>query len=229
MSGTNPYPIRFGGSKDSLYAVLLDSLQEAMGDGFSVDDDAMIAAELVADSRALSDLFLTNQRLANQWDPDRMTDFLARWEAIYGLSPTPDMSDNQRRVQVKLKRQAIGRLNNNSSVYDLLVEVLGDAFVSLTPGNPSLQSSQIPGGLVIPGGATLKDGAYSSHVAQIFVHVEKPDSMSALEFAEAKAQVGAILNSILPAWTNWTLYQNSSDGIASFKLDEPNLDIEALT
>jgi Uncharacterised protein conserved in bacteria (DUF2313) len=222
-----PFPERFGGSTDSILEVLLRTLQENLGDAFSTDDDAYVTAELVADSRALGDLFNSIERLRSQWDPDRMTDFLPRWEQIFRLSPAPDASLVSRRAAVKLRMQAIGKSGNQQRIYDVLSTILGDALVSMVPGNTTDQIGSIPGGLAIPGGPTLVDGPFCSWVAALFIHVEKPSSMSAKDFENAKADVRPILNKTLAAWTDYVIYQNSSDGVRGFKLDEPDLDIEA--
>jgi hypothetical protein len=228
MSGRyNPSPERYGAEKDTLLEVLLRTLQENLGDGFTVDDGANLTAELVADARALGDLFNTIQRFANQWDPDRMTDFLPRWEKIFGLSPAPGATPNARRRAVKLAMQALGQAPTQQRIFDMLTTLLGPALVSLVPGKTTEQIGSIPGGLVIPGGPTLVDGHFCSWVSSIFIHVEKPANQTALEFANAKASCAPALNKALPAWTAWTMYENNSDGVRGFKLDEPNLDREA--
>jgi hypothetical protein len=228
MSGRfNPFPERYGAEKDTLLEVLLRTLQENLGDAFSTEDDAYVTAELICDSRALGDLFNSIQRFGNQWDPDRMSDFLPRWEKIFGLSPDPSASKNQRRKAVKLAMQALGQAPTQQRIYDLLSSLLGDALVSVVPGKTTEQIGSIPGGLAIPGGPTLVDGPFCSWVSSIFIHVEQPAGMSTLDYANAKASVAPVLTKALPAWTAWTLYENSSDDVRGFKFDEPNLDTEA--
>lgn len=213
----------------ALVATLFASIQESMGDAFTQDEASAFAAEVQADASTLAYLFNLNQKLADEFDPDTMSDFLPRWEKIYGIAPDPSASISDRQAAVKLKKQARGWTRTNAFLFDLLTQLLGANFISLTPGDPALQIGSIPGGLSIPGGATLVDGDFCSHVAQVFIHVEKTMGQSALDFANAQAQLPNVLKQFLPAWTDWTVYQNNSHGANGFRLDEPNLDIEALT
>src|SRR5437879_459170 len=96
--GFNPAPFRFGASKHSIEDVILKALNDGDGSALTDDQNSFNYAENFAIARGIADVWTANRRLAYQWDPKRMTDFLPRWEKILGLNPDPSDSDTARRA-----------------------------------------------------------------------------------------------------------------------------------
>jgi hypothetical protein len=226
--GFNPAPFHFGASRHQVEEAILKALNQGDGTGLSTEEDAYNYAENLAVARAIAELWSANRRLANQWDALRMTDFLPRWETIYGLHPLPTDSDTARRAAVGVKMALEGQPATRQVVYDLLVQVLGDVFVEIVNGDSATATGAAPGGLTIPGGVTLPDGPWGSGIAYMAVHVEKSGTMTDSEFYTTAGKIYPYLDGLLPAWVDFGWYRNHSGGDPGFILDDPhNLDNEA--
>src|SRR5690348_510827 len=106
--GFNPSPEKFGASKGHIEEALLEALLETDGTALSKEVSSYVYAERFAEARTIAYLWHLNQRMANQWDPRRMTDFLPRWERIYGIRPLSSDTDVDRRAKVKAKMETYG-------------------------------------------------------------------------------------------------------------------------
>src|SRR4051794_4567574 len=120
----NPSPITTGSEKGHIEEVILDGLLDADGTALSKDVDSYVWAEANATARAIAYLWHLNARLANQWDPDRMTSFLPRWEKILGIRPLTTDTPVERRAKVKSKISAFGAPGDQPVVIDILTVVL---------------------------------------------------------------------------------------------------------
>lgn len=223
----NPSPFRVGSAAASYYKGILESLLESYGTGLSNDQDSYVYAEAMADARTITELWLTNQRFANQWDPDRMTDFLGRWMSILGIASDPTDTPRQQRAKVKAKLQLIGKAATTSDFYDLCLELLGDILVSVDNQTADQATSAAPGGLTLPGGVTVPDGDWCSSVSYVAIHIEKPSTMTQQEFQITVDAIRPVIDGFLPAWADWGVFENSpSLGDVGFVLDENNLDTQ---
>lgn len=233
--GYHPYPRRFGGGKPALQTIH-ESLNAQRGTAY----DAMNPATTVwlinhAIARALTfDGWGTNQRLANQWDPDRMTDMLPRWEQIMRIPVPTGATDSERRAQVKLRWSRFGQSARHARLQTELANALGPAFVAVEYISPANASIHVPDASY-PWG-TVADGApWSSTVARILVRLTKPSGWSEGDFFAAAAKVGAVLDPVLPSGATYDWYRAPATGApivvgggpsaAGFYLDEPNLDL----
>lgn len=235
MSGGNfnPQALRFGASSGTNLEAILDELRQGMGTSFDVDRGSVTWVYLNALARVMNDVFEQNQRLANQWDPDRMTDFLERWEIILGIIPIPTDTLVERRRKVELKFQNFGQAATLQIVQDLLSAILtDDVFVQIIHNlstNPETGVA-IPGGAIIPGGATIPDGEWYSDVSYLPIKVTQPSYMDDLTFYQTVGQIFSFLDTLMPAWVTYDWFRQASDGSNTFILDdERNLDNELLS
>src|SRR5437868_5990182 len=104
----DPAPRRFGGQAGRPEELILEALIEGHGSALADDVGTYQWAEHLAEARCIAYLWGLNRRMANQWDPERMTDFLPRWEAIRGLTPLSSDTPVSRRAKVLAKVQADG-------------------------------------------------------------------------------------------------------------------------
>lgn len=220
FGGFNPWPLRFGGGKSNIQTIY-ESINASLGEAYDTSDESNVTAETMAEARAIAAVWSANARLANQWDPNRVTDMLRRVERVFGITPLPTDSDNTRRARLATKFRALG-----GPLYvvlpDLCKSILGDAFVSVEHITPALAKTHWPGS------TPAENDKYSSTVAHILVHVTKPATWTLYEY---RARLGALVSALddfLPAQTTFDWVQDSSHGVMGFYLDdENNLDHEA--
>lgn len=218
------YPTRTGASRGNLHEVLVESLAEAAGPALADDVDSYVYAEHVASARALAYLVGLAERLRNQSDPDRLTDFLSRWEKLVGVRPAPGDTDTDRRARVRAKVEIGGQPPTAQVVRDLCSILLGDVFGSVVHTSSADAVGYIPGGASVSGGATLGDGPWYSTIAHVAIETLQPAGMSEADYYEATAELGQYLDDMLPAWTTWDAFLDGDNG-AGFYLDEDrNLD-----
>lgn len=223
----NPAPLRYGASNNTNLEAILNEIQQGVGSAFDIDRGSVNWAIYNALARVLNDLFEQNQRLANQWDPLRMTDFLERWEKILGIVPLPTQTLKDRRNNVLIKFRQFGRIPNQQEVEDLLKSILGtDVFISIETYTPNNANAHIPGGAVVPGGATIADGDWYSLISYLPIKVQQPDYMDDITFYNTVSQIFVYLDGFVPAWVTYAWFKNGPHG-DGFYLDETNLDVEA--
>lgn len=226
--GLSPSPERYGGGKPIL-AFVVASLANSMGDAYDTTQSSNVYVELMAYGRAIAAAWSGNQRMANQWDPDRMTDFLPRWEKILGLTPLSTDTDVARRARVKAAFARIGQPANFQGVNDLLTSTLGSAFVGITVTPSSSANVWTPAGW--PMGTHDPNGVINwySTVSYLAIQVQKPANTSDGDFYALLGSVMPALDSLLPAWVTFSWYRTDIHPGLGFYLDEtPNLDNEAL-
>lgn len=225
--GYTPNPERYGGGKP-LLKYIVESLSNGLGSAY--DPSSKIFPELMAYSRALwGNGWSANARMANQWDPLRMTDFLSRWEGIFGIYASPTDTETVRRARVQASMQRIGAASNFAGINDTLTTLLGS---SIYLGIPNLTSgsANVWTPTSWPFGTHDSTGAidWYSTVAYLPIKVAKPANMS---YGDFYAKVGSVMPELdirLPAWVTFDWYREDVHGGLGFYLDEiPNLDNEA--
>ena len=193
--------------------------------GTYVDVSALSPAwvENMAVARAINDAYEANDRMAYLNDPRRMTLTLARWEAIFGLTPLATDTTVDRRARVLGRMSLIGGTSTRQVVVDALASALGSVFVALweIPNSQTVAT-------VIP---------WASTFSHILVQVQLPTGFSTTQFLAASAQASMVLDPLVPAWTTWDVYIDGAghsggqflpDPGAGFYLDEYDLDREIL-
>lgn len=225
----NPVPFHFGASNESNIEAILESLKASLGTAFKTEEDSVVWIYLNAMARIFNDVFEQNRRFSNQWDPNKMTDFLSRWEKIYGIIPIPTDTFVDRRVKLEYKMSLVGQSGTQQVIQDLLIAVLtSDVFVEIITITTADAISRVPGGGTIPGGLTLEDGDWYSNLSYMPIKVVQPDYMDNFTFYNTVAQIFLYLQDIIPAWVTFEWYRESLHFGAGFYLDDdPNLDNEA--
>jgi len=259
MSGAfTSFPVSFGASVNTIHETMLNALLQAQGSAIATDIDSAAYVECYAKARLLADMWSTVIRLGNQFDPNKMTDFLPRWEAIYGIVPSPTATLAQRRALIASKIANYGNSPTIQVVTDLLALVLGDVFVTILYGSDTIQDGYYAGSAgiegFVPGGANVLGGfdfpdqsvnnpnipfgftegqgfnqqGWSSTMATLLIIVQQPVGMSNQTFLNIVAQIDNNLENLMPAWATWAWAEYNSLGTLGFILDEQNLDKEAL-
>jgi hypothetical protein len=230
--GFAPYPRRFGGGRPRL-RIVHDALNAARGTALDASDSSTIAwVENMAYARAITfDGYGTNDRLALQWDPDRMTDMLPRWEKIFGIAPAPSATAADRRAEVRKRwRRFLEASALHSRLLTKLTSELGAVFSSIEYIDVSVATIYVPDA-TYPWGTVQPGVPWRSTVAHILVLLVKPDGYSEADFFAAAAKVHPAVDSLLPAWVALDWYRrpasapiNVSGGPsqAGFYLDDPN-------
>ncbi len=217
FGGSSPFPLRFGGGKTRLQSIV-DSLGVARGTAYDVSQPSNVYAEDMAIARCVEALWSANARLANQWDPARMTDFLERWEAILEVPPAIGDSLRTRRQRVAGKLKAATG-PTAQIVSDACAALLGSLFVQVefTPLASSVQ--QWP--------ANGFPTSWYSTTCHIVIRVTQPSTVSNAQFAYAKGACYQMLDAILPAYVTFDISTAASSGSHLFLLDDVgNLDNE---
>jgi hypothetical protein len=205
MSGGayNPLPLQPGAEFERIIELLQQGYESALGTALASEYGTLAWVENHATARVLADLSKAAIRLANQWDPNRMTDFLPRWEKILGIVPLPEETLNDRRIEVTLRLSLTGEPPTYQVIYDFLSELLGDLFIDL-----------------------IID---SSNLCYLGILVQKPTGMTDAEFYPQIGKIYKYLHTLLPAWCTFDWVQYGPDG-AGFYLDqEYNIDNMSLT
>lgn len=231
FGGLAPSPERSGGGRTTVGRVL-DSLNAQMGTAYDTTQPSNVYLKNMARARAIAECWSTNARLANQWDPLRMTDFVARWEKIYGLYPIPTdtMVDRRARIQAAVLR--VAQFPAYQAVVDQLRLTLGTVFVGVVHTGTSAANPTVVGGVVTsPSGPanvispalgnTTAASDWASTIAHIAVQVQQPVGMTDVDFYIACGKIFPILDSWLPAWVtfDWFRALHTNATVAGFWLD----------
>jgi uncharacterized protein DUF2313 len=219
IGGYSPMPFRVGGGQSRLRDIY-ESLNDGLGSAYDTTDASTVTAETKADATTIEAVWSANERLKNQWDPNRLTDFLERWQKIFGLSHKSTDSDNKRRARVAAKFKALGG-PLYASLNDICVALLGDAFVDIEYTDLAHASTHWPGG------SPAEPTKWSSTIAYILFRVTPPASLTFNEFIATVNDFMAFMGDFLPCWDtfNWGVF--NSGGVNGFLLDDPkNLDWE---
>lgn len=225
--GYSPQPERYGGGAPK-EQVIAEALDRGLGSAHDTGDESPQHVESVAFARAIADVWETNQRMANQVIPSRMTTLLSRWEAILGAFPLTTETDVDRRARVSRRFERITTDVTFSRVESTLQELLGDVFVSVNHIDPSEAVT------FWPGGSTDLD--WYSTVYHLPIQTQKPAGYSEADFIAAVETIFQELDEMLPAHITFCWYRNGAghsgatwtgDDASGFFLDETNLDYEA--
>lgn len=218
IGGRCPLPLRLGGG-ESRVQTIYEALNDGLGTTYDTSDDSPVTAETSADARSIAALWSANARLANQWDPRRVTDFLPRWEKIFGIAPRSTDSDNTRRGRLVAKFAALGGALYATT--PLICEaLLGDAFLDVEYTDLANAVHRWPGG------TPPEDDQWTSTIAHILVRVEQPANMTTYEFLARLGELSNFLRDFLPASTTFDWGVFADNGQRGFYLDEYNLDFE---
>lgn len=224
--GLSPGFERGGGGRPPLQSIV-DSISAQLGTAYNTDDHTgIVYIRVQALARCIWAAWEQNQRLANQWDPLRMTDFLSRWEKIFAVPPSPGDTLTARRARVGVAMARVGEANGRA-VYDVCKAFLGTCFVSIVTTPSTTANVWTPTGWPMgthPSGAT--DPTWYSSVAHIDVMATQPATMPDDEYYRTVASVKPALDIILPSWVTFDVLRDGAGGLGFFLDDPHNLDNE---
>jgi len=225
--GLSPSPERGGGGIPTLQRII-ESLGSQLGSAYDITTTSgLVYIELEAYARAIWGAWQDNERLGNQWQASRMSDFLPRWEAIYAIVPSPTDTLPARRARIAVLQARAGQANQQV-LTDSLNGLLGSVLVTIVNGNSATANVWTPS--TWPFGQHDPSNAvdWYSTVAFVAIQVTKPTGWSEGDLYTAIAGIGPVLDSALPAWVTWTWFRQDIHGSPGFFLDEGgNLDNEA--
>ncbi len=218
----NYSPIVFGSESGLQVEVLLDSLKASMGSAFDPKEGSIIWIYLEAIARVFDGVLKQNERLANQSNPDKMIESIPRWEAILGLTPSPNATAIERRAAIKYKFSLLAS-PTHQVISDLLKNILGeDVFVKIINISQSEANKAVPGGGVVPGGETLDNDDWHSTVSHIPILVKKPDNMEIQDLYTTVGLIFQYLPGLMSSWTTYSYIMYNSNDECGFILDEEN-------
>lgn len=217
FGGLNPFPHRFGGV-DSPVPAIVASLNDARGTAYDTTQPSTVYAVDVALAFALAAVWSGNARVANQTDPSRVSDMLARWERCFGVTPATSDAPAARRARLLSRFRALAG-PTDASLNDTCARLLGELFVGIeyTPAS----------GAVTHWSATGEPSLWYSSVAHILVRVKRVDNTPESTFFRRVGQLAEAMQNILPAWVTWDWAVFGDNGAAGFFLDQRNLDQQA--
>lgn len=211
----HPYPRRFGGGRPRL-RIIHDALNASRGSAIDAQSSTTVAwVENMSHARALCfDGYGTNDRLALQWDPDRMTDMLPRWETIMKIRPAPNATEYDRRRMVRAKfRRFINASAFHSRVHAVLTTEIGEYFGAIEYIDIADAVIHVPD-TSYPWGTMASGAPWSSNVAKVLVLLIKPEGGSEADFYSVAAKVNTVLDGVLPAWMTFDWYRAPASGAA---------------
>src|SRR5690606_12982551 len=99
---------------------------QGLGSAFSTEPGSIQYIETLAYSHALVYLWSVSQRFKNNSIPSKMTDFLERYEKMYGLFPKDNETLEQRRKNLQIKMSMRGKYASHGETSTLLSSILPD-------------------------------------------------------------------------------------------------------
>lgn len=189
------FPFTFGG-EESAQEITSQALKTALspepGLGYDVTDPMMVA-EIDADANAIASIWDVNERLTNSALPLRMMEALPEAEQIYGVRPTPDQSDAERRVNIAAKVRALPD-NTRASIQAAAEALAGSQFVGMF--TPSESQVYVFWPLVNPGPPGFEWTSSRNHIQIALTKAGLPDDAS---YERLRASMTGLLDAMLPA------------------------------
>jgi len=218
--GGTSFPVYLGGDDDDTQAAILEGLNAAHGTAYDVSEGSNVYAENDAYADAIYGIWETNQRVANQFDPQRMTSMLPRWERIMRIVPPEGATMPERRREIARRWARNGRKTTDQDLFDEIYELVGDVLVAIEYDTVATATT------FWPSGTPNVYAPWYSTISIAKVHVEPTAGMTYDEFCRAVGNAIVVLDARLPAWATWMTWANDfTTGLPEFILDNPhNLD-----
>lgn len=229
VGGGNPLPFEIGGG-DSSSELAYRALKAAVGKGGSAAEGTIEAAWRWAKARALRAGFCEG-RAANCYFPGKTVDGIPVYEAILGLVPAPNATDEERRqdilplwigtddVSVSWLEEQLQAIDSRFSIVTpdhdtVTVTKHGRAFEDWTPADPDACGPDFGGGRDSTGWPN-----YSGDFHCI-VKYDLPAGAITMAAQNTIERAKVLLNEALPAWVDFMFVRT----ITGFVLDTDLLD-----
>lgn len=208
------FPFTFGG-EESAQEIASQALKTALspekGLGYDVADPLM-AAEIDAHANTIATIWDVNTRLANSAIPLRMMETLSDAEQIYGLRPTPDQSDAERRGAVAAKVIALPS-NTLSAITQAAQALAGAQFVGMFTASESQVFVFWP--LINPGPPGFEWTSSRNHIQIALTNDGLTDDAS---YTRLRSSMTNLLDAMLPATHTFSVTLGTSFILSESKL-----------
>lgn len=204
---------RSGSNPDPNFKAVLDALNEARGTAYNVEPGSAVYAENFAIARAIASIWDANERLANQFDTNKMGAFIPRWEKILGITAIPGVSLSERKKAIAAQFSLWSREGTTQNMIDLVKECLKEIFIEITHLDSNSNKAAMPGGLINFGGANIPDGEWFSKVSHACVRLWQPRNklgvplITDAEYASRKNKYKPIYDNHAPAHVSHSTYR----------------------
>jgi hypothetical protein len=211
FGGFNPHPRRLGGGTPRA-KIIFQGLAADKGTAFdATNESTLVYAETVAQARAVSGCWNTNERVSKAWQPMRCPlELLVRWERLLALFPRATDTLYARRVRVAEHLARFGQATLPGRLDTLLTEKLGDAYVAVEYISFANARVIVPSGSW-PFGDVDESFTWASTVCHVLVCLQKPSGMTEGAFYEAAGLAVQLVDPILPAWCTFDWYRAGSE------------------
>lgn len=221
----NPSPLRTGASSGTLIEYFLATLNEGLGTAYNPVLGTAIYKENLAIARALGALVAFGERIGNQADPFKLTDFLETWEEIFRIKPGFNDSLESRRATVAFRMSLIGMSPDLGTFTSVVRQILPNTFVRVELIPSTKANTHVPLGANVPGGINVPpDGFWSSSISHILIVTQKPATMTENEFYAEVGRLYAYAHLILPGWATFDWVRDGASGAGFYLDEEHNLD-----
>ncbi len=122
--GLNVLPETYGGARPTI-EILLRSLNGQMGTALDTSPGSPIFYRNLALAMCIADVWDSSERMSKQFDPTTMTEFLPRWERIFGIVPGENDTLPERRARIQAKYARLGRMPTAQAIGDQISRALG--------------------------------------------------------------------------------------------------------
>jgi len=118
--------------------MILESLNSQMGTSYDADSQtSTVFIRNMALAKCINEIYNLAEKMKNQFDPDRMSEFIPRWEKIMGIVPAPSDTQPVRKRRIKARWNRIGRQPTRQAILDLLQDEMYPITVTLTNDTPA--------------------------------------------------------------------------------------------
>lgn len=212
LYGTMPFT--FGG-EESPQEIASQALKTALspekGLGYDVTDPLMVA-EIDAHANTIATIWDVNTRLANSAIPLRMMETLSESEQVYGIRPTPEQSDQERRASLAAKMIALPS-NTLSAIEQAAQALAGAQFVGMFTASESQVYVFWP--LVNPGPPGFEWTSSRNHIQIALTNDGLPDDAS---YTRLRSSMTNLLDAMLPSTHTFSVTLGTSFILSESKL-----------
>lgn len=233
--------LRTGDQSNTVFETILANLNKARGTAYSSyqdeDTSSLVYVENLAYAKAIAEIYNTNERMKNQFDPNKMSFFVSRWNRIFGLTPDYDDTLEQQKAVLALKFALLTKRSINVELENLCRAYLGIFFVEIihdtsNTNQGSIGPNEFSSPLTISGGVTLPaNTSWFSALSHIIIRCWQPRTYTGAildndsEYDRRITKLSTVLDNFLPAYVEVSFmryYKESAQNIFKIGFDLSN-------